>query len=185
VKVILKAAANLIVERGYDGVTMTGIAQRARTSAGSLYQYYPDKAAVMQALFTQLCDDAEERWIPLFEVIPRLPPREMADRLVELIASFIDERPAYLPLMDAPLRIARSSAARDRARGHLADAFAARKPKLSGDEARLIANVTMQMLKGFGILYAPGTAHEKAILARETKLALGAYLGARFPTKRS
>jgi AcrR family transcriptional regulator len=185
VKLILKAAANLIVERGYDAVTMTGIAVRARTSAGSLYQYFPDKEAVMQALSAQLCDNAEELWIPLVKVIPRLPPQQIADRLVELIAGFIDERPAYLPLLDAPLKVARSNAARDRLRSRLADAFTARQPKLGRDDARLIANVTIQMLKGFGALYARGTADEKANLARETKLAIGAYLVARFQTKRS
>jgi AcrR family transcriptional regulator len=185
VKLILKAGAGLIVERGYDAVTMTGIAERARTSVGSLYQYFPDKEAVMQALSAQLCDDVDELWTPLVKVIPRLPPQEIGDRLVELIAGFIDERPAYLPLLDAPLRPARSSAARDRLRGRLADAFTARRPKLGRGAARLISNVTLQMLKGFGALYARGKADEKASLARETKLALGAYLVARFQTKRS
>jgi len=179
-KLILKAAADLIAERGYDAVTMTGIAKRAGTSVGSLYQYFPDKEAVLQALFAQLGDDAEERWAPLFEVIPRLPPRETGERLVDLIAGFIDERPAYLPLLDAPVRLARSSAARDRLRSRLADAFAARQPKLGRGEARLVSNITIQMLKGFGALYARATADEKATLAREMKLALGAYLLARF-----
>lgn len=185
VKLVLKAAAELIVEGGYDAATMTGIAGRARTSVGSLYQYFPDKAAVMQALLAQLGDDAEELWKPLIEVIPRLSPQEAGDRLVELIAGFIDERPAYLPLLDAPLRLARSSAARDRLRSRLADAFAARQPKLGRNEARLVSNLTVQMLKGFGALYARGTADEKASLAREMKLALGAYLVARFPANRS
>jgi AcrR family transcriptional regulator len=48
---ILASAAALIAERGPDGVTMTEIAARAEVVIGSLYQYFPDKAGVMAALF--------------------------------------------------------------------------------------------------------------------------------------
>jgi AcrR family transcriptional regulator len=48
---ILEAAASLVAERGGDGATMTEIAQRAGVVIGSLYQYFPDKAGVMAALF--------------------------------------------------------------------------------------------------------------------------------------
>lgn len=48
---ILEAAAGLIVERGADSVTMTEIARQAGVVIGSLYQYFPDKAGVMAALF--------------------------------------------------------------------------------------------------------------------------------------
>lgn len=48
---IVNAAAGLIAERGPDAVTMTEIAQRAGVAMGSLYQYFPDKAGVMAALF--------------------------------------------------------------------------------------------------------------------------------------
>jgi AcrR family transcriptional regulator len=48
---ILASAAELIAERGPDAATMTGIAHRAKVVIGSLYQYFPDKAGVMAALF--------------------------------------------------------------------------------------------------------------------------------------
>ena len=48
---ILESAAELIAERGPDAATMTEIAQRAGVVIGSLYQYFPDKAGVMAALF--------------------------------------------------------------------------------------------------------------------------------------
>ena len=50
---ILESAAALIAERGAEGVTMTEIARRADVVIGSLYQYFPDKAGVMTALFEQ------------------------------------------------------------------------------------------------------------------------------------
>ena len=47
---MLEACASLIDELGYDGVTTTLIAERAGVAVGSLYQFFPDKRAVVQAL---------------------------------------------------------------------------------------------------------------------------------------
>lgn len=184
VKLMLQAAAELIGEVGYEKMTMTGIAQRAATSVGSLYQYFPDKETIAQALFEQLGEEMEERWIPLFEAIPRLEAVEIARRLVDLLHSSIDEHPAYLPLLDAPLKLHRSAAARSRLRARLAKAFMAQQPNLSPDDSLLVANMTVQILKGFGALYPRGKAGEKAGLIRETTLALSAYLNARLQAKR-
>jgi AcrR family transcriptional regulator len=50
VEQMLEACAVLIDELGYDGVTTTLIAERAEVAVGSLYQFFPDKRAVVQAL---------------------------------------------------------------------------------------------------------------------------------------
>lgn len=53
---MLEACAVLIDEVGYDGVTTTLIAERAGVAVGSLYQFFPDKRAVVQALTTRNLD---------------------------------------------------------------------------------------------------------------------------------
>jgi AcrR family transcriptional regulator len=53
---MLEACAQLIDEVGYDGVTTTLIAERAGVAVGSLYQFFPDKRAVVQALTTRNLD---------------------------------------------------------------------------------------------------------------------------------
>ena len=53
---MLEACALLIDEVGYDGVTTTLIAERAGVAVGSLYQFFPDKRAVVQALTTRNLD---------------------------------------------------------------------------------------------------------------------------------
>lgn len=50
VEAILAAAAQVFEERGYAGGTTNRIAERAGVSIGSLYQYFPDKDAVLVAL---------------------------------------------------------------------------------------------------------------------------------------
>ncbi len=47
---MLDACAEILDEDGYEGLTTTRIAQRAEVAIGSVYQFFPDKRAVAQAL---------------------------------------------------------------------------------------------------------------------------------------
>ena len=47
---MLDACASLLDELGYERLTTTLIAERAGVAVGSLYQFFPDKRAVVQAL---------------------------------------------------------------------------------------------------------------------------------------
>jgi AcrR family transcriptional regulator len=47
---MLDACAEILDESGYDGLSTTRIAQRADVAIGSVYQFFPDKRAVTQAL---------------------------------------------------------------------------------------------------------------------------------------
>lgn len=53
---ILAAATATIAERGSEHLKMAELAGRAGVSVGSLYQYFPDKAAVILALAEQISD---------------------------------------------------------------------------------------------------------------------------------
>jgi AcrR family transcriptional regulator len=47
---MLDACAGLIDEVGYEGLTTTLLAERAGVAIGSVYQFFPDKRAIVQAL---------------------------------------------------------------------------------------------------------------------------------------
>lgn len=47
---ILDAACAEVTERGYDAASTSGIARRAAIAVGSVYRYFPDKRALMQAV---------------------------------------------------------------------------------------------------------------------------------------
>jgi AcrR family transcriptional regulator len=54
VNAILDATAQVLVEVGYDYMTTNKVAAKAGISIGSLYQYYPNKEALVAALNTRL-----------------------------------------------------------------------------------------------------------------------------------
>jgi AcrR family transcriptional regulator len=62
---MLDAAASLLDEVGYEATTTSLIAARAGVSVGSLYQFFPDRRAVLQALavrsFTRFSEVLSER----------------------------------------------------------------------------------------------------------------------------
>lgn len=50
---VLEAAAHIFAEHGYSAGTTNRIAERAGVSIGSLYQYYPNKDAILVELMTE------------------------------------------------------------------------------------------------------------------------------------
>lgn len=50
VDAIMEATAQVLVEEGYDNASTNRIAKRAGVSVGSLYQYFPDKKALVSEL---------------------------------------------------------------------------------------------------------------------------------------
>ncbi|MEV1287767.1 TetR/AcrR family transcriptional regulator [Micromonospora sp. NPDC049679] len=47
---MLDACADLVDEVGYEGLTTTLLAERAEVAIGSVYQFFPDKRAIVQAV---------------------------------------------------------------------------------------------------------------------------------------
>jgi len=58
VEAILAAAARVFAQRGYAGSTTNHIATRAGVSVGSLYEYFPNKDALLVALVERHLEEA-------------------------------------------------------------------------------------------------------------------------------
>ena len=56
VETILAATARILIKQGYDGLTTNAVASAAGVSIGSLYQYFPNKQALVAALIEQRLD---------------------------------------------------------------------------------------------------------------------------------
>ncbi|HZZ49555.1 MAG TPA: TetR/AcrR family transcriptional regulator [Pseudonocardia sp.] len=63
VRRILEAAGTVLADHGYDGTTTSRIASAAGISPGSLYQYFPNKDAVISAIADEYFSEMEMRLI--------------------------------------------------------------------------------------------------------------------------
>jgi AcrR family transcriptional regulator len=68
---ILDAAAALFAVRGVEGTTMSAIAERSRTSIGSLYQFFPNREALVEALAEQYLADWQRMRVETSSARPR------------------------------------------------------------------------------------------------------------------
>ncbi|MGI9282029.1 MAG: TetR/AcrR family transcriptional regulator [Endozoicomonas sp.] len=62
VESILEVTAALLIEGGYESLTAVGIAERAGIPVASLYQYYPNKEAVIYALCEDMINEVLQRF---------------------------------------------------------------------------------------------------------------------------
>ncbi|HEX5739992.1 MAG TPA: TetR/AcrR family transcriptional regulator [Pilimelia sp.] len=70
---MLDACAELVDEVGYEALTTTLLAERASVAIGSVYQFFPDKRAIVQALTVRSMEAYLER------LAERLAAEEFAD----------------------------------------------------------------------------------------------------------
>jgi len=57
VDAIVEATTQVLLEQGYDRFTTARAAERAGVSVGSLYQYFPNKAALASAVIDRCCEN--------------------------------------------------------------------------------------------------------------------------------
>jgi AcrR family transcriptional regulator len=181
----LDAAAELFVEVGYEAATMTAIAERSGSSIGALYNYFPDKQAIALTLLNQYAQEGEAHWKPLMEHANDLSPGEFANLFIERITELLRQRPAYLSLLSAPVRLRRDPAAKRALRVMIANAFRAKNPSLSKERSVLAANVSLQMVRGMMTLYAEAEPKGKDLVVNEFKKVLTLYLGTIVPEDRA
>ena len=86
VEKILDAAAIVFDEVGFEAATTHAIAAKAETAVGSLYQFFPDKLAIFNALELRHVDRVHQMWDKLMrpEII-KLPFADFIHTLVALV----------------------------------------------------------------------------------------------------
>ncbi len=95
VTAILDAAARVFEERGFDAGTTNHVAERAGVSIGSLYEYFPNKDAMVVALVERELEAERAKLLAI--LAPATTPAELAGQLrgfVETLVEFHARRPA-------------------------------------------------------------------------------------------
>ncbi|MDG4883589.1 TetR family transcriptional regulator [Mesorhizobium sp. WSM4884] len=102
VAAILQAAAQVLASEGAQRFTTTRVAEKAGVSVGSLYQYFPNKAALLFRLQSDEWRQTTDLLCGILEDVEK-PPLE---RIRVLVHAFIRSE-----CEEAPLRVALSDAA--------------------------------------------------------------------------
>lgn len=173
---LLAAAERLIAELGYEAVTMTAIAELAGASIGTLYDYFPDKAAIAVALKTQCVEQGDAHWKALLSDTAGMTREELAELFVEGALELVKKLPAYLELMGAPVMYTRSQSLRRPLRRSVVGALQTMKPKLEEERAFIYAEVIVQLIKGMLTVYREAAPRERAKVAEEFKRLFRLYL---------
>lgn len=148
VEVLLAAAAQVFADKGYDAATTTEIAAAAQSSIGSLYQFFPTKEAVAQALIQQQSADLTQRLAAMAEASAGWDVDELARRLVGALIEFRASHPSFARLIDTPG--APAAVVLDVRRGmrlQLVDILAPHAPALGKARLMAVATVVQQVMK--------------------------------------
>ncbi len=99
---ILETTVLLFLEKGVHDTTMSEIAQRAGISIGSLYQFFPQKVAVIKAVHDRFSAELEDFIRQVFLGVQSLDEAadRAADSLMQLHAMF-RQQPIYMALWQA------------------------------------------------------------------------------------
>ncbi len=171
VAALIAAAAELFAEKGFEATTMTEIASRAGAAIGSLYQFFPSKEALAEALF----DRFAERWAASFaQVEARAPGRsacELADLFVDHKLRQQTDREAAIALSTAVAGIVeRRKPLGDALRGRIAAILSAANPALGQDEAGAAAIIVNQVMKMIPALASTEDERSAALIGEARKL---------------
>jgi AcrR family transcriptional regulator len=84
VDTILTATARILIKLGFDGLTTNAVAEAAGVSIGSLYQYFPNKEALVAALIESQLEIKNAQTIAELGRVARLPLGEAVRAMIEL-----------------------------------------------------------------------------------------------------
>lgn len=93
---ILDVAEEMFIAEGYNATTTNAIAARAKVQIGSLYQFFPGKAAILQALAMRYTELLHQRLAELdTDEMAKLTLPTYVDRIIDTTEQFFTDYPGY------------------------------------------------------------------------------------------
>lgn len=180
---ILDAADRVFASVGYEAATTNAIAREAGASVGSLYQFFPDKEAILLALAARYREELHAIHDRVFtEETARLPLAEMYDLVVETLAAFYRAHPGCRPMLFGSASVpalATAAATLHQECVSRVDAMMAHgMPEIPPARRRLLANLNVTVLKALLPLAESPDPRVRAEVLAEIKRMLLAYMQA-------
>jgi AcrR family transcriptional regulator len=183
VESILEATARVLVKRGFDGLTTNLVAEAAGVSIGSLYQYFPNKAALVGALIEKHVENMTQLALAELTRVAQLPMPEAIRSVIEtMIRAHAVHPELHRVLTEQVPRVGRMAKLREiDAITHrmVAGLLASRKPELAIEDPDMAAFVLVSAIEAIthrAALFAPELLRDPR-LGDETCTMVRRYLG--------
>lgn len=180
VESILDAAAALVMEVGVEGVTAQVLADRAATSKGSLYHFFPDIPSVLRALADRHLEeigaimetrrsDASLRW-------GAMSPAEVVSHVLAPL-DYLERNCDLLALVRAPGVMPRSARSMQPMVDYVDFVLGARFPEMDAERRAARASTLVSVIDGIVGSSARGCARGSRGMRRELEELLTVYVG--------
>lgn len=177
---ILRVTGELLNEIDYAAINVAAIAARAETSVGSIYQYFPNKDAVLHALAERYLEDMHETMAFVFRDASTLTVEEQVDRVMAWLNDYSESHPGIHHVLKSDWVSGDIKAAVDSMHVALKDAvsstIASFAPRLSDERRKICAEVILSITDGLMPRMALATGIERTQIAEEMKRAMISYL---------
>jgi AcrR family transcriptional regulator len=184
VDAIVTAGEELLAERGWTGLTLQDVATRAGVSPGSLYQYFPDKAALVAEVTER--QSARELAFHLERFAALTPKTSLEDALTLMLRAVLDfqrqERALFRATLNALQHLGRYEQLAARAKEAsfaLRGVLEQHRHRLAVDDLELATHVCANAIHALthdGVLPRPDTLDDETLLNELRRLVLGYLL---------
>lgn len=177
VAALLRAAGSLFAEKGYDAVTMTEVAARAGAPIGSLYQFFPSKEALADAILDRFGERLADALTGIEERATRVSIPELVETLLGLLVGLQEERTAAATLIESRQEAsARAAELKLTLRRQVTRILQARIAGISPERAEIMALVVIQLMKAAARQEAESDQRVRDDVLEELKYLLTLYL---------
>jgi AcrR family transcriptional regulator len=180
---VLEATARVLVKRGFDGLTTNLVADAAGVSIGSLYQYFPNNAALVGALIEKHVDAMQSLALAELTRVAQLPmPLAIRSVIETMIRAHAVSPELHRVLTEQVPRVGRMAKLREiEAITHrmVAGLLASRKAELAIEDPDMAAFVLVSAIEAIthrAALFAPELLRDPR-LVDETCAMVRRYLG--------
>ncbi len=179
VAALLAAATEVFAEHGYEAATMTEIAARADASIGSLYQFFPTKELIADALHQENGEDLSRMLAGLGERVAGKPSAALADALFDDLSGFLDSHPAFFALAGRRnIDPKRKKQMRRLLRGQIAALLAQADPPVPTKRAEILAVIVLHLILTAVTIAAEADLPNRAAVLDELRLMLRRHMAA-------
>jgi AcrR family transcriptional regulator len=159
---IVSAGARVLEDSGYQDASTNRIAREAAISPGSLYQYYPDKDAIVAEIILRLIDDFASAITAALRAAATESPPDAIRLILGAVLDALQQQSALLRALADRVPVIEQQEALAPVRGRLADfvyhSLASRKEALRHPDIErttwMIVELTQHMLVRY-VLDAP------------------------------